>query len=81
MFGLDQIGGVWQDIGEWIIIFILVCCTAWFWSMVTRTALGIVGLGPNRETQRDNTNYCDHNLNRNMITGIYTCSKCNEEFD
>lgn len=79
MLGLDQIGGIWQEIGEWLIILFMFISVAWFYGMVTRTGLSILGLG--QKGGPDTSSGCKHKLNRNMITGKYKCSICTEEFD
>jgi len=77
MFGLDAIGGVWQDIGEWLIILFMFISTAWFWSFITSIVVGVVGGG---NAGVESTSSCNHNLIRNPSTGIYSCTKCPERF-
>ena len=77
MFGLDQIGGIWQDIGELLILIVLILGHTWFWGMVTRTGLGVLGLGHGNQAEEKPPS-CNHEVNRNLITGTYYCPKCDE---
>ena len=42
MFGLDEIGGVWQEVGEWSIILIGTVGIYMFWRIITSIAIGAI---------------------------------------
>lgn len=78
MFGLDEIGGIWQTIGETIIIAIMFVGTFVFWSMVTSTAMGIFG---SKRLNTDDDNTCDHEFVHNHSENTVSCKKCPEVWD
>lgn len=77
MLGLDQIGGVWQEIGEWLIILFMFVTTIFFYYFFTSIFVGVI----QGRSDAPTVVRCNHKLNRNFGTGKYKCTKCFEEFD